>query len=409
MATAAGEIMFDAFISHAWEDKEEFVRPLAVTLAAFGMDVWYDEFTLKLGDSLSKSLDSGLVQSRFGVIVLSKSFFQKNWTDYELRSLLSREVSGGGKVIITILHGLTPKELVSFSPYLADKISLQSDANIVRVACSLIEVIRPDLFEKIMRRVAYLEMMKATQVQTIETSKILISPHQHKKLPINLVTRVRLIRAALLEVYPHSMDFWVDGFRRDSHPSREIRIWEHIAACYIEFTSAHDLTAEQRLNSYNAITSLSMSGGVDSAVPYCKNLPTGALDNLALMWRSDLPIYDIEGDDFERVTGGEVAKSIISRDIAGMKEHFPHDVPDELIAELISKDEDDSDNSVSTATSTPKGDSSNLTDMPKAALVQGGDVNQLPRLASQGRARASLALLLIVASSAVGVCYWMWL
>jgi hypothetical protein len=48
------------FISHASEDKEDFVRPLAETLQQLGVKVWYDEFTLKVGDSLRRKIDSGL-------------------------------------------------------------------------------------------------------------------------------------------------------------------------------------------------------------------------------------------------------------------------------------------------------------------------------------------------------------
>jgi hypothetical protein len=60
---------WDAFVSHASEDKA-FVRLLAVALTSWGAKVWYDEFTLKLGDSLSQSIDKGLAQSHYGIVVL---------------------------------------------------------------------------------------------------------------------------------------------------------------------------------------------------------------------------------------------------------------------------------------------------------------------------------------------------
>lgn len=41
-------------LSHASEDKEDFVRHLAKNLSNAGCRVWYDEFELKLGDSLRK-------------------------------------------------------------------------------------------------------------------------------------------------------------------------------------------------------------------------------------------------------------------------------------------------------------------------------------------------------------------
>jgi hypothetical protein len=51
------KLQWDLFISHASEDKEDFVKPLATLLHDIGVNVWYDEFSLKLGDSLSRSID----------------------------------------------------------------------------------------------------------------------------------------------------------------------------------------------------------------------------------------------------------------------------------------------------------------------------------------------------------------
>jgi hypothetical protein len=84
---------WDVFISHATEDKELFVRPLAITLQHLGVSVWYDEFTLRLGDSLRKSIDRGLSSSRFGLIVISQHFIKKKWPEYELNGLISREIA----------------------------------------------------------------------------------------------------------------------------------------------------------------------------------------------------------------------------------------------------------------------------------------------------------------------------
>ena len=68
---------WDVFISHASEDKDEFVEHLADALVAADFKVWYDEFELKLGDSLRKKIDFGLANCRYGVVVLSKAFFAK--------------------------------------------------------------------------------------------------------------------------------------------------------------------------------------------------------------------------------------------------------------------------------------------------------------------------------------------
>jgi hypothetical protein len=61
---------YDAFISHAREDKESFVSDLANMLKNLGAAIWYDEFSLKIGDSLSKSIDKGLSDSKYGIVIL---------------------------------------------------------------------------------------------------------------------------------------------------------------------------------------------------------------------------------------------------------------------------------------------------------------------------------------------------
>jgi hypothetical protein len=89
---------WDAFICHATEDKEDFVDPFAHQLRGSGLSVWYDAFSLKVGDSLRRKIDEGLAKSRYGIVVLSKHFFSKEWPQNELDGLMSREIAGA-KVI----------------------------------------------------------------------------------------------------------------------------------------------------------------------------------------------------------------------------------------------------------------------------------------------------------------------
>jgi hypothetical protein len=116
---------YDFFISHATEDKDNFVRPLAELLTNNGHKVWFDEFQLKVGDSLRKKIDEGLKLSKYGIAVLSRDFFRKNWTEYELNGLVAREMNGV-KIILPIWHNVTRDEVLSFSPTLADKVALNT-------------------------------------------------------------------------------------------------------------------------------------------------------------------------------------------------------------------------------------------------------------------------------------------
>ena len=123
-------VKYDVFVSHASEDKEEFVKPLVEALEASGYKVWYDEFTLKVGDSLRRSIDNGLSNSRYGIVVFSKAFFDKQWTQYELDGLVNREMNGH-KVILPIWHLVSKDQVQNYSPSLADKKAINSSLSTI--------------------------------------------------------------------------------------------------------------------------------------------------------------------------------------------------------------------------------------------------------------------------------------
>jgi Domain of unknown function (DUF1883)/TIR domain len=139
--TSDSAMSYDVFISHASEDKDSLVRPLAHSLKAGGLNVWYDEFELKLGDSLRRKIDAGLARSRFGIVVLSKTFLTKGWTQYELDGLVTKSV-GGEQVLLPLWHGVTKQEVVDFSPSLADKVARNTSSfTIGEIADEIIDLI----------------------------------------------------------------------------------------------------------------------------------------------------------------------------------------------------------------------------------------------------------------------------
>lgn len=118
-------IVYDFFISHASEDKEGFVRDLAKALENEGAKVWFDEFILKVGDSLRGKIDQGLRESRFGIVVISRNFIAKEWPQKELDGLVSLEVNRQNR-ILPIWHEISKDEVIQYSPILADKVALNS-------------------------------------------------------------------------------------------------------------------------------------------------------------------------------------------------------------------------------------------------------------------------------------------
>jgi hypothetical protein len=136
-------MLYDVFICHASEDKDDLVRPLADLLRANHVEVWYDEFTLRVGDSIRRSIDRGLAQSRHGIVILSPDFLAKNWPQYELDGLIEREMVGGQNLILPVWHNIDHKTLLAAHPSLANRHAITSATPIELVVEALLQVIRP--------------------------------------------------------------------------------------------------------------------------------------------------------------------------------------------------------------------------------------------------------------------------
>ncbi len=140
----AGVIAYDVFISHASEDKEAIVVPLANALEELGVKVWFDQFALRIGDSLRRKIDEGIANSRFGVVVISKSFLAKGWPQYELDGLVTMAVSGK-QVLLPIWHEISKDEVINASPSLADKVALRTaDYGVREIAAEIAAVVAQD-------------------------------------------------------------------------------------------------------------------------------------------------------------------------------------------------------------------------------------------------------------------------
>lgn len=252
---------WDVFISHASEDKEVFVKPLANLLTQFGVDVWYDEFTLKVGDSLSGSIDKGLVNSKYGIVVISKDFMKKNWPDYELRGLVSKEISGK-KVILPIWHNIIREDILGYSPTLTDKIALSTNIdNIDDIAMKILEVIRPDIYNNMLRRNTY-ELQKelsttvATSIKNVNIEKN--RKIKHENLSKELLNRIMIINRALLEVFPITLEETIYNFKCEPEPKREVLIWEVILSSYLDFVYNKELSNKEKKEVFLILLSLSM-------------------------------------------------------------------------------------------------------------------------------------------------------
>ena len=90
------------FISHNKEDKE-YARSLAVALAEQGENVWFDEWNIRPGESLTGGIEDGLDKSDIFVLIWSEAAALSNWVGTEIRAYLRRRVDDSSLRIIPIM------------------------------------------------------------------------------------------------------------------------------------------------------------------------------------------------------------------------------------------------------------------------------------------------------------------
>jgi len=134
--------MADVFISHASEDKAAVAWPLADSLKAQGWDVWLDEDMLLIGNRLSQTIGTAIAGSRYGVVVLSPSFFSKAWPQIELEALVAREAIEHQDLLLPVWHDVTASDIAAFSKALADRKGIPTTGGLDPVIAAIGRVLR---------------------------------------------------------------------------------------------------------------------------------------------------------------------------------------------------------------------------------------------------------------------------
>lgn len=134
---------YDIFLSHASEDKEEVARPLKNALEERGLSVWFDEINIKIGQSIRLEIERGINNARFGVVIVSESFFAKQWTQAELDALFSKKMQNGENLILPVWHRVTKDQVQSMSMLLAGVNAANTSlSTIEEIADQLRDVVR---------------------------------------------------------------------------------------------------------------------------------------------------------------------------------------------------------------------------------------------------------------------------
>jgi hypothetical protein len=140
---------FDVFISHASDDKEAFVELLARALEDAGIKIWYDTDQISWGKSIRQSIDQGLKNSRFCIVILSPYFLNKYWTTYELNGIFQKDSINKESILLPIWHNITRDEIQKWNLSIADTSAMNSATHtiddIVKALLQLVESYKDEL------------------------------------------------------------------------------------------------------------------------------------------------------------------------------------------------------------------------------------------------------------------------
>lgn len=95
--------MATIFLSHTSIDKP-FVEKLAKDLNNLGINVWYDKYQIKVGESILWKIDEGIRESEYLGIVISKEALKSEWVKTEIMSAWQKQVEQKGNFVLPIYY-----------------------------------------------------------------------------------------------------------------------------------------------------------------------------------------------------------------------------------------------------------------------------------------------------------------
>lgn len=129
----------DVFLSHAGVDLA-LARELYAALIQLDVDVWMDDFSIKLGKNIVREIDLGISRSRVGIVLVTEAVLAgRYWVEQEFSALLNSKDR-----VIPLLYGVNWEQLSSYSPLLTTKKGLRWEGQSVDEMAELVASVLDD-------------------------------------------------------------------------------------------------------------------------------------------------------------------------------------------------------------------------------------------------------------------------
>ncbi len=312
---------WDAFLSYAHEDKADFVLPLANLLRKEGMKIWFDEFEIEPGDSITRSIETGLAKSRLGIIVISQASLRKNWTKYEI-SVLKLLYVNYRRRLIPIWKDVDADTIGGTDPGLLDIRAIElKDRTLEEIAYLIIGIARPDIFSGINSKLRSKVLDKTGTIKMIDPRLLAPSPRRREKLSRRDLSRIRLLHGIFFDVFRDSVEDWIDNFLRDLDYERELFFWEIVGALYLSWTRRHRYTRSAKKSIMWILMKVVEQHPPEDINKALSKLPkhvTRPLSNLIEEWNTDQQLihgylsHDLADDPrIEQLFDAFLARSVV--------------------------------------------------------------------------------------------------
>ena len=111
---------YDIFVSHCHQDKLKYVDDLVDELKKLDIKVFYDTDEITWGDEIREKIENGLKNSKLAIVVISRQYFGRYWTEYEIKKLFERQFFERRKIVLPILYQISKKDIEKHYPFLAN-------------------------------------------------------------------------------------------------------------------------------------------------------------------------------------------------------------------------------------------------------------------------------------------------
>jgi hypothetical protein len=130
-----------AFISYDSGDRETVAAPLARALVAIRCWTWFDEYSMRAGDPLERTILKGLDECERCIVVLSPRYLgNQRWARREFDAIAEREARENRVLIIPVRCDVTEQQVAELSPTVAHRRSIDWDPDRIADIASEISV-----------------------------------------------------------------------------------------------------------------------------------------------------------------------------------------------------------------------------------------------------------------------------